>query len=132
MVCNINEHLFVQNNLCWVIDWNFLVNLEIHCFNLSLEEGVIWWKLDGITMLVSSQLVVNAHNDLVPIDIYMPLHEGHWLGQDIIACSNQVDVEDLMISYNTENSLVVVGSCLRIKFYDDTGLGVRPNGTLSF
>lgn len=82
-------------------------------------------------MLILSQLVVNSHDDLVSVNVDMPLHERHWLSEHIEAGTNEVYIEDLVISYDTEYSLIVVVSSLRVELYDDTSLRMWFNRSLS-
>lgn len=58
------------------------------------------------------------------ININMSLHKRHWLGEHIEAGSYEVHIENLMVSYNAEHSLVVVGGGLRIELNDDPCLGM--------
>ena len=73
-------------------------------------------------MLISSKPVVDTHDDLVSININMSLHEWHWLGQNIVASTNEVNIENKMVSYNTKDSLIVVLSCLWVEFNYYTSL----------
>ena len=79
-------------------------------------------------MFISSKPVVDTHDDLVSININMSLHKWHWLGQDIVASTNKVNVENKMVPYNTKDSLIVVLGCLRVEFYYYTSLRVRFYG----
>lgn len=74
---------------------------------------------------------MDTHNDLVPVDIYMSLHERHWLVQDIVAAANQVDVHDLVIAYYAEDTLVVVLGLLWVELDDDTRLGFWWDGSFN-
>jgi hypothetical protein len=68
---------------------------------------------------------VNAHNDLVAVDIDMSLHEGHRLSEHIEACTHEVDAQDLVVANNAENALIVVARALREELDDDARLRVR-------
>jgi hypothetical protein len=65
---------------------------------------------------------MNPHDYLVSVDINMSLHEGNGLCEDIVACSNQVNIEHLMVSHNAEYSFVVVHCLLRREGNYDPGL----------
>ena len=56
------------------------------------------------------------------VDINMSLHQRHWFVENIIACSDQINVKDLMVAYDTENPFVVVNGVLWEKFYYDSSL----------
>jgi len=76
------------------------------------------YGVEGInffTLFVSVYSIVDAHNDLVSVDVDVSLHKWDWLGQDVEAGTYQVNREDLMVTHNTENSFVVVDSLLRQK-----------------
>jgi hypothetical protein len=65
---------------------------------------------------------MHSHDDLVPIDINMSLHEGHWLGENVIASTNEVYIEYKVVPHNAEHSLIVVLRCLRVELNDNSGL----------
>ena len=48
----------------------------------------------------------------------MALTERYWLGQDVIARANKVNVEHLMILDETEDTFVVVACALRAESND--------------
>jgi hypothetical protein len=73
---------------------------------------------------------MHAHDDFVSVNVYMSLHERNWLGQDIIASTNQINIEDLVVSHHTEDSLVVIRGCLWCKGDNDTSLRFGINGSL--
>jgi hypothetical protein len=58
----------------------------------------------------------------VPINIDMSLHQGHWLVLKVIAGTKQVYIQDLMVSNDTEYSLIVVCGFLGVKLNDDANL----------
>ena len=43
------------------------------------------FKGDWIAILIFSQTIMDAHDDFMPVDIDVPLHEWHRFGQNIIA-----------------------------------------------
>lgn len=67
----------------------------------------------------------------MPINVNMSLHKGHGLGKHIIAGTNKIDIKDLVASYDTEDSLVVILSSLWEKLNDDSCLRVWLDGTLA-
>lgn len=73
-------------------------------------------------MLVPSCLVVHTHDDLVPEDVDMSLHKRHWLAEHVITCTDEVDVEYLMVPHHTEHTLVVVCGHLRVELDDNPRL----------
>ena len=74
---------------------------------------------------------MDTHYHFVSIDINMPLHKWHWLCQHIIASTNEVHVEHIVISYNAEDSLIVISGRLGIKLYDNSCLRMRLDNALS-
>ena len=76
-------------------------------------------------MLILSKLIVDAHDNFMSIDINMSLHEWHRLGQHIVASTNKVNVEHVVVSHNAEHSLVVIFCCLWVEFYYYSSLRVR-------
>ena len=65
---------------------------------------------------------MDAHDDFVPVDIDVPLHQRHWLCKHIEASSHEVNVEDLVVSNNTEYSFVVALALLWIKLNNNPAL----------
>lgn len=90
------------------------------------------WVVGELTVLILPGLVVDAHDDFMPEDIDVPLHERHWLREHIISISNQVDVEHLVVPHYAEHSFVVIGSFLREELNDDSGLGLWLDGAFDF
>ena len=70
-----------------------------------------------ITHLILPKSIMNTHDNLMPINVNMPLHQRHRLGEDIIASSNEVDIHDLMIAHDAEYTLIVVLGQLGVEFY---------------
>lgn len=77
---------------------------------------------NAAAILVSSNTVVNSHDDLMPIDIDMSLHEGHGLVKHIITSSNKINIQNLMITDYTEHSFVVICCFLRVELNDNSHL----------
>ena len=73
---------------------------------------------------------MDAHDNLVAVDVHVSLHEGHRLRENIEACAHKVDAQDLVVANNAENALVVVASALREELDDDARLRMRLNGAL--
>lgn len=65
---------------------------------------------------------MDPHDHLVAIDVNVPLHERHRLRQHIVARANQVHAEDLVVSDDAEDALVVALSLLRIELNDYSAL----------
>ena len=82
--------------------------------------------LEDVSFLVLSYSVVDTHYDFVSVDIYMSLHERHWLVEHIEASSYEVNIQYLVIAYHAEDSLVVADGLLGEELNDDAYL------TLSF
>ena len=61
----------------------------------------------------------------------MALTEGYWLGQDVVARANQVNVEHFVILNKTEDTLVVVACTLRAESNDYPLWGMWLNNTFS-
>ena len=76
-------------------------------------------------MLISSKLIVDTHDDFMPININVSLHQWHGLGQHIVAGTDEVNVEHIVVSHDAEHSLVVVLCCLWVEFYYYSSLRVR-------
>ena len=53
------------------------------------------------------------------IDVNMTLHQRERLSQDVIACANQVDIENGVITDDTEDSLIIVSGSLWSEGDDD-------------
>ena len=68
-------------------------------------------------MLIPSEPVMDTHDDLMSKNINMSLHQWHWLGEDVVASTNKVNVEHVVVPHNAEDSLIVVLCCLRVEFY---------------
>ena len=60
-----------------------------------------------VPMLVPPRLVVNSHNDFVPVDVDVPLHQRHRLRENIVAGTDEVDVEHLVVPHRPEGHLAV-------------------------
>lgn len=75
---------------------------------------------------------MDAHDDLMAIDVDMTLHERHRLGQHIVACTDEVHAKHLVVADNAEDALVVALSLLRIELNDYSALRVRLNRPLRF
>lgn len=65
-----------------------------------------------------------SHDNLVPVYINMSLHKRNRFSQDIIASTNQVYVEDRVLSDEAEDPLVEVGRGGGGEGDDDPGAGV--------
>ena len=76
-------------------------------------------------MLIPSKLVMDTHDDFMSININVSLHEWHRLGQHIVASTDQVNVEHIVVSNNADLSLVVVLCTLWVEFYYYSSLRVR-------
>lgn len=66
------------------------------------------FKCDWIAVLIFSQTIMDAHDDFMPVDIDVSLHEWHRFGQNIIASTYEINVEHLMIPDDTEYPLVII------------------------
>ena len=75
---------------------------------------------------------MDAHDNLMAIDVDVTLHEGHRLGQHVVACTDEVHAEHLVVADDAEDALVVALSLLRIELYDYSALRVRQNRPLRF
>lgn len=82
------------------------------------------------TVFVVAKFLMDAHDDLMAVDVDVSLHERHWLREDVEAGTHKVHAEDIVIANNAENALVVVASGLREELDDDSCLRVRLNGSL--
>ena len=60
---------------------------------------------------------MDAHYNFVTISVYMALCKGHRFGEDVITGANQVHVENLVVSYQTKDSLVKVAHITRRERY---------------
>lgn len=125
--CVIHEHFLMEYNLTRIIDWNLLVDLQVHAAEvmrsaLDLALGRLSSTWDGTALLVSSNLFVDSHYHLVTIDVDVSLHQWHGLVFQIKTGTEQVNIQDLMITYNAEYSLVVVLCLLREEFNDNSDL----------
>ena len=49
----------------------------------------------------------------------MALAERYWLGQNVIACANQVNEEHFVILDKTEDTFIVIACAFRAESYDD-------------
>jgi len=58
---------------------------------------------------------MGAHNNFVAVNINVPLHQGHWFGQNVKRSTHQVYVQNLVVTHNAENSLIVVTATFRAK-----------------
>ena len=65
---------------------------------------------------------MDAHDNLMTIDVDMTLHEGHRLGQHVVACTDEVHAEHLVVADDAEDALVVALRLLRVELDDDTAL----------
>ena len=65
---------------------------------------------------------MDAHDNLMAIDVDVALHEGHRLGQHVVARANEVNAEDLVVADYAEDALVVALRLLRVELDDDTAL----------
>lgn len=131
---DINEHLFVEDNLSWVIDWNFLINLHIHGgerLRSPLDIAIKWISAERFPILVSPLSIVDAHYNLMPVDVNVPLHQWHGLCEHVVAGSNEVNIENLVITNNTEDSFVVISTNLWEEFNNYSCLWSRQNRTFS-
>ena len=104
-----------------IIDWNFLIDLKIH----GGEIGGGFHLIAKFTHLVLSESIMDTHDDLVPIDVNVSLHQWHWLCKHIVAGTNKVNIEHVVVPDNAEYSFVVVCGGSWIKLYYYSGLGVR-------
>ena len=107
----------MKNNLTRVIDRNLEVEVVV---GTSTHDGVLLI----VVLLYYIGLFVLAHNHFVSVRVNMSLTQGDWLGQDVVACSDKVNIEHLMIPDHAEHSLVVVACSLWCECNDDSGLGV--------
>jgi hypothetical protein len=75
----------MEHYLSRVVDWDFLIDLKVHCREVLrisiIIEGVIntGHVTNRVSVLVTSWFVMYTHDYLMSMDIYMPLHERHWL-----------------------------------------------------
>ena len=60
----------------------------------------------------------------MPVDVNMSLEKWHRLVQNIIASTNQVHVENMVVSDYAEDSFVVVGRVLWEELDDNPSLGM--------
>lgn len=110
----------MQHHLVGVVDSNLVHELELF-FDGGLANQLI---VEGAVshQLAPSGLVVDAHDDLVAIDVDVALHQGNWLVEDVIAGADQIDVQDLVVPHDTVDALIVVGGGLGGEGDDDAGL----------
>jgi hypothetical protein len=54
----------------------------------------------------------------------MSLEKWHWLVENIIASTNQIHVQNMVVSDNAEDSFVVIGCVLREELDNDASLGM--------
>ena len=97
---------------------------EWSCTCILILKGWCSFKVSWVTHFVYSFSIMNSHDDFVSVNINMSLHQRHGFREDIIACTNQVNVKDKVIPHNAKHSLIVVFSGLRVKFYDYSGLRI--------
>jgi hypothetical protein len=75
---------------------------------------------------------VNAHDDLVSINIDVSLHQRHRLIQHIVTGTQQVNVENLVVSHHAKYSFIVVRRFLGVELNDNSDLGVGVYCAFSF
>ena len=72
---------------------------------------------------------MDTHDYLVSVDINVSLHKWNRLCQNVIACTNQVNIEHRVVPYSAEYPLIVVCSGLRSECNDDSCLGFCIDGS---
>ena len=87
--------------------------------------------LDSIDVLGKVGLSMSSHDHFMAVSIDMSLAERDRLCQHIIACTHQVNIENLMVFDKTKYSLIEVTSALGAESYDDSLGGVGLDSTSS-
>jgi len=113
----------VQDNLVRIIHGDLEVEIDIH---LGVHQGVF----HAVDVLGHIGLSVSTHDDFVSISVDMTLAQRDGLSKHIIACSEQVNVEDLVVLDETEDALIVVTTALRGVGDNDALGSVRLNHAL--
>lgn len=74
----------------------------------------------------------SAFDDSLPEGVNMLLNEGKRSDQQIVAGSDEIDIQENMISHKAVDSLIV-GNCVsRSEFDDDFGIGITSDGPFGF
>ena len=73
---------------------------------------------------------MGTHDDFVSVGVDMALAKRHRLRKNVIARAEQVDKEDFVVLYQTEDAFVVVACALRAKCDDDALGGISFDGAL--
>lgn len=121
---DVDEHLLMDNHLSRVIDRDLMVDLQVISAQVGRVGVIAHIHIDHmVALLLPPELVMDSHDNLVPVDVDVSLHQGHRLGKDIEASSDQVDEENLVVPHDAEHPLVVVRSRLRVELDDDPRLG---------
>ena len=113
----------MQDNLVRIIHGDLEVEIDIH---LGVHQGVF----HAVDVLGHIGLSVSTHDDFVSISVDMTLAKRDGLSKHIIACSKQVNVEDLVVLDETEDALIVVTAALRGVGDNDALGSVRLNHAL--
>lgn len=74
---------------------------------------------------------MSSHDNFVSVGINMALAQRNRLRKHIIARTNKVNKEHLVVPHQTEDSLVVVSSALWAECYDDALGSVCLHNSLS-
>ena len=74
---------------------------------------------------------MSPHDDFVPVRVHVSLHERNWLGQDVEASTDEVDVKYLVVADNAKHSVVIVSTDLWVKADDNSAEGMRLHNALS-
>ena len=73
-----------------------------------------------------------AFDDSLPEGVNMLLNEGKRSDQQIVAGSDEIDIQENMVSHKAVDSLIV-GNCVsRSEFDDDFGIGIASDGPFGF
>jgi hypothetical protein len=79
----VEKHLFVQGNLTWIINWDFILVVKTIQRALRLVGSI-----GSYYFFTGYDFIMGSHCHFVPENIYVPLHKWNWLGQNIKASSN--------------------------------------------
>ena len=103
----------MEDDVAGVINGDLKVKIHIE---LGVHEGVI----SIIKILGGVHFTVSSHDDLVAVGVDVSLAQGHRLCEDVVARSEQVYKENLVISDQAKHSLIVVACALRAVCDDDS------------
>jgi hypothetical protein len=124
------EHFFMKDDLRLVVDGHLHVSTS--CVEARGSDGVKALVHNVAFISLQRGHFVVAHDDLVSVSVDVTLHERNGFSEDVEACSDHINVHDLVVSYHAKASFIKIARFWRCKRDYNTSKREWLHHTLGF